>query len=192
MSAALDSRHPRLRFSGKTALLPRFWTAGLLLVAGLGWPLARAQAYEDQLTLGAAPGYAVRFSENGANHHAALGLLSSIGLDETWSARARLGYAIEPVSEPVHLFLVSVDLIYLVDILQLVPYGGVGIDAIGALTGSNFDTNTGIHVLVGLDYLYSRTIILGIELSPLLVVSSVDDWQVYLLANTKFNYIFDL
>ncbi len=172
--------------------LPQLWIAGILLSAALLWPLPRARAYEDQLTVGVAPGYAVRFSEERTGHYAVLGLSSSLGLDQTWSARARLGYAIEPVSEPVHLFLASADIIYLVDVLQIVPYLGVGIDGIGTLTGSIFDTDAGIHAVLGLDYLYSRTVILGLEIGPLLVISDGGGWPLYLSANTKINFIFDL
>jgi hypothetical protein len=144
------------------------------------------------MTFGVDPGYAARFSDTEVGHGAALGLLSSAGLTDTWSLRGRFSYAIEPGPRTIHLFLLGSDLLYLVDILELVPYGGAGIDGVGRLTGSRFDIDMGVHAAVGIDYLLSRSAAVGLELRPVLVITRLDDSPCYLFANTTFSFIFDM
>lgn len=155
-------------------------------------PTPSARAYEDQVTIGADLGYAARFSDSGTGHGAVFGFLSSVGLDDTWTARGGLSYAIEPASAPVHSFLLSADLIYLVDVLELVPYAGAGIDGIGTLIGSQFDTDLGAHAALGIDYLCSRSFAVGLGVRPILVLSRLDSSPFLLFANTTFSFIFDL
>jgi hypothetical protein len=164
----------------------------LLALSALAALTPVARAYEDQLTLGADLGYAARFSRDEIGHEASFGLLSSIGLGNAWSARGRLCYAVELAPDPIHLFLLGSDAVYLVDVVEFVPYAGAGVDGIGTLSGSDFDIDIGIHAALGLDYLLSRSAVAGLEIRPLVVVSRTEDWPFYLFVDSTFSFIFDL
>jgi hypothetical protein len=164
----------------------------VLILSAVAWPTSRARAYEDQLTLGADLGYAASFFHGEVGHGAVFGIVSTVGFADAWSVRGRFSYVIEPDPGPVHRILLGSDLVYLVDILELVPFTGAGIDGIGTLTGSDFDIDMGIHAAVGVDYLFSRSVIAGLEVRPLLVVSEIDAWPFYLFANITLSVIFDL
>jgi hypothetical protein len=174
-----DVRHPLLYL----------FLSGLLVYA---WTPSSAFAYEDQATLGVDLGYAARLADQGPYHGAVFSAQSSLGLNDIWSIRARLAYAIHPDSRPLHLFFTSADIIYLVDILQIVPFFGGGIDGIGTLRDKEFTIDGGIHAVLGVDYLWSRDFVTGIEVRPLVFISRFETHPAYFTVNTTASLIFDL
>lgn len=125
-----------------------------------------AMAYEDQL--GGSLSVGLGINPRGARpvHGAFAEAGLSLGLDDVFSVRTRLTYAFHPAADDLpshHLAAVASDLIYLLDILTVVPYFGAGLSAQMWTTAGDQDFDAGVQILGGLDYLYSREWIFGIE-----------------------------
>ncbi len=162
-----------------------------LAVAAAGSP-GRARAYEDQLTLGLGLGYAVVVT-NGLPPHGALAELSaSVGLDDTWTVRANLSYAFHPGHDPMHVGLVGAELIYMVDVLEVVPFFGLGVDAIGTLYQGAAGVDAAAHAIVGVDYLAAREWLVGLDIRPYVLLTRLSTDPVYFTASARFSLVFDL
>jgi len=140
----------------------------LALSALLALVVARpssARAYEDQATLGfdvgwlGAPAAAAGVPRNGVS----LGVSGTLGLSDSWSVGARVGYALHPADPILHSVLDGVELVYLVDVLQLVPSLGLGVDAFLSVRDGRVGADLGLHALLRLDYLASRTLMIGAD-----------------------------
>ena len=95
---------------------------GLLLAASTH--PSQVRAYEDQLSFGIGAGYAYA-TRAGASHHGAyFQLEASLGVSPTWSVRGVLAYAEHPASPRWSQGLLGIEALYLVDVLELVPYAG--------------------------------------------------------------------
>jgi hypothetical protein len=166
-------------------------TLAALLLALLALP-APARAYEDQLTLGAGAGYALALVEGGPAHGAtALDLSVSSGLDATWSLRARASYALHPAERALHVVLVSPELLYLIDVVEVVPYLGLGVSGVGRASGGAFRPAAGAHLVLGFDYLLSRAFALGLDLRPTLLFTDLDRHPLELLCTVNAQWFFD-
>ncbi|MET0386258.1 MAG: hypothetical protein ABW321_09890 [Polyangiales bacterium] len=134
---------------------------------------APAFAYEDELTLGVGLGYAYAAREGGPHSGAAAALEASLGLGQSWSTRAFVGYSLHPAKRSLSKLNAAVELVYVVDILEIVPYFGAGVDVLGswgrATDGARADF--GVHPVVGLDWLFSRDLIIGLEARPVFVLT---------------------
>jgi len=146
-----------------------------------------ARAYEDQLTLGAGLGYAYRASDT-AQHGPVLSLDASLGLSPSWSTRAWLGYSFHPGSRPQSRAGVGAELFYLFDVLAVVPYIGAGIDGLlrldhdhdpAARTAST-RVDFGVYPVLGVDWLLSRTLIVGAVVRPSILLTDLDHEPLYL------------
>jgi hypothetical protein len=166
------------------------------LAAGC-WP-ARAHAYEDQYTLGLGLGYAHAFPR-GAPHPGALAELSaSLGLDATWTARARVSAAWHPSERALYRGLAGAELLYMIDILELVPSFGLGLDAlvtrVPPLAGADEAELRGdfaAHAVLGIDYLLSRELSLAFDVRPYLLATTLDDEPLYLTISASLVWVFD-
>lgn len=154
-----------------------------------------AAAYEGRYTLGLETGYSRVLLDTDAPEHGPLvGALGSVGLSDVWTLRGRLAYAFHPGERPLQLGLAGLEAIYLFDVLELVPYFGVGIDAITTAYDGSFGADFGAHVIVGLDYFLSWTWIVGLDVRPTFLIPPIGSgWldPVYLSINLRLSYVFD-
>src|SRR6201999_3110574 len=90
-------------------------------------------AYEDQAGLAIQLGYAHATESSLPHSGALLGLEASLGLSPIWSVRGLFSYGYHPAaSNPLSALMLGGELLYLVDVLEVVPYFGAGIDAFGS------------------------------------------------------------
>lgn len=137
-----------------------------------------ARAYEGQAGLWAAAGYTGIVGNTPLPPHAVhLGVGVGVGLDDTWELRGRLDYGFH--MDAAHRAAASVDLVYVLDVLSVVPYLGIG--AGGALTVLSPSLGLGdvrgdfvTSVLLGLDVLLDRTWTIGVEIRPTFAVTHFD------------------
>ncbi len=165
------------------------------LAAALGWPSA-AHAYEEQVTVGVVLDYAVLplAPDEVGMHGVNGGLAASYGLGDTFSLEARLEHAVFPdTTAATHLSRASLGLTYAVDVLTLVPLFGVGAGGAIGVRDGDVTGDLSLYASFGLDYLASRTWLLGAEVRaevlPLRNIAPVD--LLAITAGLKFALIFD-
>lgn len=171
--------------------------AALALALGVLAAPSPAAAYEDQATLFVDLGYASALGNDALPTHGVIGGLGgSWGLNDAWTLRGRLAWAGHP--RDLQVGLVSVEVFYMLDILALVPFAGLGIDGIGALgddgTGTSFRPTFAVHAVVGLDWLIDRRFILGVDIRPHLLPLGFDDdalTPLYLSVSLRLSIVFD-
>jgi hypothetical protein len=137
---------------------------------------APASAYEDQVTLGVGLGYAYAALSGEPHHGAAVALEASVGLGPSWSVRGSLGYSLHPAQHSLSRLSAAAELLYLVDVLELVPYFGAGADALGSWAEhrEGWRSDVGVHPVVGADWLLSRDLLVGLVVRPVFVLT---DWK---------------
>ena len=168
------------------------------LLALLCWAAlpAPARAYEDQVLLGLDIGYARALANDDLPANGLLsGLSVDIGIGDAWAIRCRAAYAFHPGGRPLHLGLAGAEVVYLLDILELVPFFGLGVD--GILTQRE-DDGTGVdlalHAVLGLDWLVTREWVVGLDIRAYALPFSLADQgvdPVYLGAGLRLGYVFD-
>ena len=128
-----------------------------------------------------------------------IGVSGSIGLGDTYALRAHVDAAWHPSSdaEPnLWIGFLGLEAIYLLDIVSVVPFFGIGLDAV--LTGGDIAAGLefGAHAILGADYLLSRDLAIGIDIRPkILFLSAVEDGRldpVYLTVALRISHRFDL
>lgn len=139
------------------------------VLAASAWLLVstRARAYEDQATVDAALSYVVvAESASLPVHGAGVELGASWGLGPSTSVRAAAGYAaLVDARESAHLGRLRLEALYALDVLQLVPFAGLGASVLaGEGADGGVQLRPGGHVVLGLDYLASRTWLVGLDL----------------------------
>ena len=136
---------------------------------------APALAYEDQVGLTATLGYSGIIGDTTLPPHAiAAGVGVSFGLGDTWELRARGDYSFHVAS--AHRGALTADLVYLIDVLSVVPYLGLSIG--GAITGidataiapSELRGDLLLGAVVGVDVLLGREWTIGVEIRPHVMV----------------------
>jgi hypothetical protein len=157
----------------------------------------RARAYEDQLTLDVGVGYAHAFAGSAIpSSGVPLAITASVGLDDVWTVRATVAYALHPGDPTVHLGVFGAELLYVVDILEVVPYFGAGVDALATLSEGAVGADFAAHVVLGADYLLSRSAYVGVDVRPYLIVSELFEadlrFPVYLTVFARVGLVFDL
>jgi len=139
----------------------------LLLALWLcGWS-ASARAYEDQASLdvglgGVVTAGAASLAKGGPELSAG----GALGLSDLFVLRAQGGYA--PLFRAGHVQQVGrvrLEAAYLLDVLRVVPFFGLGANLwlYRSRVNDDFQARPGGHVLVGLDYLWSRSWTLGLD-----------------------------
>lgn len=141
-----------------------FWL-GIALTSGLVTS-ASARAYEDQASLDLALGYTLLLdSETLPNQGVALDLGGAFGISDVAVVRGLAGYA--PLFDGAgiaHAGRLRLEALYLVDVLQFVPFFGLGANLL--LAGDRADTlllRPGGHIVLGADYLLSRSLTIGLD-----------------------------
>lgn len=168
-----------------------------VLAAALGLASAStARAYESQYTLsaGAGGGWAPGpppFPDHGP--HLLLG--AHFGIDTAWGVGFIAGSALHPPfmgGDPASLSILGAEATYIFDILQFVPVLGAGVDFLALYEGGALTPEVGGHVLLGVDYLVSREVLVGVEVRPFVVFSDLEQLPFYLTATARVALILDL
>ena len=125
-----------------------------------------ARAYEEQTSLDVSVGYVgLLDADHLPPHGASLALGSSVGLSSTLTLRgdvAALLLADDARTRPAGR--ARIEGLYLFDVLQVVPFAGVGLDLlVGEGRSGNVVARPGVHLVVGADYLLSRAWTLGLD-----------------------------
>jgi hypothetical protein len=143
---------------------------------------APAQAYEDQVTLGVGLGYAYATRSDQPHHGATVTAFTTLGLGPSWSARGLFSYGLHPAQASRSRLDLAAELLYLIDVVELVPYVGAGIDALGTWTegGPSFRPDFALHPVVGADWLVSRDLLIGLDVRPLFVLTDAKRELLYL------------
>lgn len=152
---------------------------------------AQARAYEDQISLGVGAGYGHLVSDTLPAHGVLFATEASVGLDDIWTLRAGFSFDYHPAQHALALMLLSTELLYLVDVLEIVPYFGAGVDGVGALRSGAFAAELGVHPVFGLDWLASRELVFGLALRPIFLVSALDEQPFYFTGTLSAALLFD-
>lgn len=155
---------------------------------------APAHAYEDQASFDAELSYVHAFADSGSREGVALGLGASLGLSNVLTLRGQLVWALHPSDAPVvSVFLATAELVYVVDVFDIVPYFGAGIDGIGSVqSGRDFQPDFGVHPIIGADWIVSREFALGLQVRPVFVLTALDAVPLYFKVGVSLSYLFDL
>lgn len=176
--------------------------AAIVAILGLGATLlgaTSAHAYEDKVTAGVEAGYAVVVipETDLPQHGALLGISGSYGLNDIWSLRGHIAYAFHPSSaDPLHVAVFGAELLYLIDVLEWVPYFGLGVDGLGTMLAGQAGLELGAHVTLGLEHLLSRDALIGLDIRPhflpLTVVEAGNVEPVYITVSLRYSLVFEL
>lgn len=163
------------------------------------WALSAAPsaAYEDRGTLGIEAGYGVVVITDTTlpQHGALFGLELSLGLGDQFAVRAHADYGYHPGDDEMHVALFGLEGLYLVDIVQVVPYFGLGIDGIATVYQDAAGLELGFHVIVGLEYLLSRSWLIGLDVRPHFLPITLSEGRtdpVYISTTLRVSWVFDL
>lgn len=164
-----------------------------LIAAVLSLP-APAAAYEDQLALSLDLGYgAAPLTDDLPAHGFATGLAAQIGLNDMFALGLRAGHAFHPGETPAHILTVGLEAVYVVDILEVVPFFGLGVDFFGTVQ-DGFRPSFGVHGILGLDWLFARSWAVGLDVRPYWLPLdrelTVDPF--YLQIGLRFSYLLEL
>ncbi len=169
----------------------------LLLAASLCVALpSTALAYDHQVTLDAAAGWGVAPAFSATDNGPAWALSSTIGFDDTWGLGVYAGWAVHPAfngGEPVHFGFAGVEGLYFIDILQVVPYFGLGIDVLPVYDGNTnqWSADFAAHLRASVDYLVSREVAIGVDVRPYVLWTALSTDPVYITFLARVSYVFD-
>lgn len=167
--------------------------AGILALVTLScalWPRV-AHAYEDQLTLSIGGGYAHAFGAGLPHSGALLDVAGSTGLDESFTLRARLTGELHPHDEPLLRGVLGGELLYLIDVVEIVPQLGLGLDAVLSERFDDARADLGVHAVVGADYLLSRLLALSLDARPMLLLTDLDGAPFTLAITLSLTWMFE-
>ncbi len=140
-------------------------------------------------------GYAAALASDVPSHGLALGAGANVGLSDAWAIHSRLSYAFHPSSgDSLHVAMAGVEVVYLLDILQIVPFFGLGVDGVGTMSGGNFGADLGLHAVVGVDWLLARRWLVGVEVRPYVIPFSLAETgvdPVYVTVDLRAGIVFD-
>ena len=174
----------------RTGFVMAIFAATLTLVNA-----APAAAYEDQVTLDLDVGGGFVLANGDApTAGVGFGVGAGFGLGTAWTLRGRISYALHPSASSLQVLTAGAEVHYALDILKFVPFFGVGIDGIGTVRDGTFGADVAVHALLGLDWLLSRKIVVGIDIRPYVLPFSLADRgidPVYLSATLRLSVVFD-
>ena len=92
----------------------------------------------------------------------------------------------------MHRWVGALEVIYLVDVYELVPYLGLGVDALVTLQDSVVLADFAGHAVIGLDFVLARDLVFGIVVRPALVFTDWDRAPVWLEAGARLEWLFPI
>jgi hypothetical protein len=165
-----------------------------VFVVALAWgalSARRAHAYEDQQTVAVGLGYAQSVGREAVQHGVLLDVAASTGLSAQWALRGRLSYALHPGEDALHVGIGAAELLYVVDVLELVPYAGLGAGALLRAQRSELEGAPAAHVVAGIDYLLSRNWTLELDARGHLLLTELSTHPVYWAATVSVIWMLD-
>lgn len=162
-------------------------TVAAAVLATLAAVPPQARAYERELSLGIEAGFAQAFGPGLPGARA--GLHASYGLDDTWTVAAQLGYSFHPADEPLHVGEVAAELLYVIDVVRVVPYFGVGLSWFGTLRAGELGGDGGAHLVAGGHYYLSRSWAIGLDVRGHTIFTAIEDFPVYLTATLRLSFV---
>ena len=189
----LMSLHCRDRSVWHTGSVAR----ALLLAAAIVCALpSAARAYDGQLTLDVAAGWGWAPVLDAPNNGPGGGIGASFGFDDAWGLGVYTGWFVHPPfngGDAVHLGVFGVEGLYYLDILQVVPFFGLGVDVLPTYDAAtdSWGADFAAHVRVSLDYLVSREVIVGLDIRPYVLFTSLSIDPVYVTFLARFSYALD-
>jgi hypothetical protein len=127
----------------------RTWIIAGLAALTAAWLPLKASAYEDQLSLGLGAGYAYTARSDTSHPGVYANLEASIGFSPEWSLRGLVGFGAHPASPRLSRLTVGIEALYLVDVLEFVPYAGIGLDALASFDLDRDQLALGAHPVLG-------------------------------------------
>lgn len=155
-----------------------------------------AHAYDRQLTLDAAVGWGVAPVLDAPNHGPTVAIGTAIGFAEAWGIGLHAGWSVHPAfngGETFHLGFAGIEGLYYIDILEVVPFFGVGVDVLPTFdeSTSSWSADVAAHLRASLDYLVSREVAIGVDIRPYVLLSALSTDPVYLTFLARFSYVLD-
>lgn len=178
--------------------LPLALAVASLAVASLAaacWP-GVARAYDRQLGLFAGAGYTGIVGDTPYPPHAVHGSVGvGVGLSDVWELRGRVDYAFHPSA--LHRLGASVDLVYLVDVLSVVPYLGLSAGGLISILDASLmlESVRGDFVaggVLGLDVLLGREWTVGVEVRPTVVITDLDREPLMITGLVRAQALFEI
>ena len=121
-----------------------------------------ARAYEEQLGVGAAAGYA-RLRGGGGAHGVTAELHAAYGLSDVFRARAGLLGSLHQGGDGALAGAAWAGFDYAFDVLRVIPWAGAGAGVYFARAESRTRLHPGASVAIGADYLLSRDLSIGAD-----------------------------
>lgn len=167
----------------------------LLLLTLCVWPNG-AHAYDGQVTLDVTVGWAIAPALDAPDNGPGGGIGASFGFGDTWGLGVYANYFAHPPfngGDTLHFGIVGVEGLYYLDILQVVPFFGIGIDVIPTYDDAteSWSADFAAHVRASLDYLISREAIIGIDIRPYVLFTALSVDPVYITFLARFSYALD-
>lgn len=148
-----------LRFGLTTLLMTWLWTAS-------------SSAYEDQLSLDAASGFSATARARSLGQIGPeVSLGATVGVSQAFILRGQAGYAaLFDGGRVQHTGRVRAEGAYLLDVLKVVPMVGLGTSLWIYDVDHRIHARPAIHALLGFDYLWSRSLTVGMDLRAGLLI----------------------
>lgn len=171
------ARHDK-RFSfllGVGAEEPRAWLLRMVAVVACLLTSGSARAYDEQVSLDLALGYALTVKDDVSAQGESIDVGASLGLSDAVVVRGALGYATLFESHfgerrVSHLGRLRVEGLYLLDVLEVVPFFGLGLTLTNNPDESaSLPMRPGGHLLLGVDYLATREWVVGLDVRSALL-----------------------
>jgi hypothetical protein len=164
------------------------------MVIAQGSAPSASRAYEDKAGLAVDLGYADATQARLPHNGALVGLEASLGLDDIWTVRGALTYSLHPGNPALSVLTLGAELLYLIDVLEVVPYLGAGLDAIGSWAPGavSFKTEFGVHPVFGVDWLVDRNWAIGLQGRPVFLISAWNREPIYLSVSLNATWLLDL
>lgn len=163
----------------------------MALLASIAALPASARAYEDRAALSLEAGYGVIASSAPLpNHGVVAGFGVGFGLSDVWELRVDAAYAYHP--ESLHRARGSAELIYVIDILDVVPYVGLGVGFFLSADPLVVRPDFEAHAVLGFDVLLDREWTVGLAVRPILLPTSIEYDPFYLTITGRVSYLIDL
>jgi hypothetical protein len=120
----------------------------------------------------------------------------AIGLGDLFELRFLASWAFHPGVEPLHRGSGGIELVYLVDVFQWVPFLGVGLDVpvslhVRSAGGTDARADLAGHFVAGVDWLPERNWALGIEIRPYLLLTSLTVDPLWITALLRLQLLFE-
>jgi hypothetical protein len=157
-----------------------------------------AFAYEDRAAVALELGWGFVGSNAPLPQHGLVsGVSAGFGLGDTWELRVDAAYGLHP--ELLHRLRTSAEIVYLVDILQVVPFVGLGTGATVSFVleaapdqPEYVRPDFELHVTAGFDVLLDRDWTVGLVVRPIFQLTSAEADLFYLTITARLQFLIDL